>query len=35
VLKRGLDILAGQAGKPLRELVNFGGTDVHGPSIIS
>ena len=34
-LKRGFDIFADQAGKPLRELVSFVGTVVHGPSIVT
>src|SRR5690349_14626201 len=28
---RGFDIFPGQTGKTLRELINLGGTDVHGP----
>jgi hypothetical protein len=33
-LQRGFDILAGQAGKLLCELINPGGTNIHGPPII-
>jgi hypothetical protein len=34
-LQRGLDIFAGQAGEALRELIKFGGTDVHEATIKS
>jgi hypothetical protein len=33
-LQRRFDIFAGQAGKLLRELINLGGTNIHGPPII-
>ncbi|MDO9061595.1 MAG: hypothetical protein Q7U92_21595, partial [Bradyrhizobium sp.] len=32
-LRRGFDILSGQTGKFLRELIKPGGTNVHGPPI--
>jgi hypothetical protein len=32
-LQRSFDIFTGQAGKALREFINLGGTDIHGPPI--
>jgi len=34
-LQRDFDVFAGHAGKPLHELINLGGTDVHGPPMIT
>lgn len=33
-LQRCFDVFAGQASKPLRELINLGGTNIHGPPTI-
>jgi hypothetical protein len=33
-LQRGFDIFTGKTSKPLRELINPGGTNIHGPPTI-